>query len=90
MATARGFTITGQNGNLGLFHIFDKLGVSSRVELVLYAASSTKRSQPISVQNDRQESESAGGAGIAGKLLTYLDQGSGGRSSRSRTRKPKA
>ena len=27
-----------------LFHIFDKLGVSSRVELVLYAVSSTKRS----------------------------------------------
>jgi DNA-binding NarL/FixJ family response regulator len=25
-----------------LFHIFDKLGVSSRVELVLYAASSAK------------------------------------------------
>jgi DNA-binding NarL/FixJ family response regulator len=30
-----------------LFHIFDKLGVSSRVELVLYAVSSTKRS-PVS------------------------------------------
>ena len=28
-----------------LFHIFDKLGVSSRVELVLYAVSSTKRAQ---------------------------------------------
>jgi DNA-binding NarL/FixJ family response regulator len=28
-----------------LFHIFDKLGVSSRVELVLYAVSSTKRTQ---------------------------------------------
>jgi DNA-binding NarL/FixJ family response regulator len=27
-----------------LFHIFDKLGVSSRVELVLYAVSSTRRS----------------------------------------------
>lgn len=28
-----------------LFHIFDKLGVSSRVELVLYAVSATKRMQ---------------------------------------------
>jgi DNA-binding NarL/FixJ family response regulator len=28
-----------------LFHIFDKLGVSSRVELILYAVSSTKRMQ---------------------------------------------
>jgi len=26
-----------------LFHIFDKLGISSRVELVLYAVSSSKR-----------------------------------------------
>ncbi|HWZ51836.1 MAG TPA: response regulator transcription factor [Granulicella sp.] len=31
-----------------LFHIFDKVGVSSRVELVLYAVSSTKRMQVAS------------------------------------------
>lgn len=39
-----------------LFHIFDKLGVSSRVELVLYAVSSTKRSAASGGQNDSQES----------------------------------
>jgi DNA-binding NarL/FixJ family response regulator len=39
-----------------LFHIFDKLGVSSRVELVLYAVSSTKRSSASGGQNDSQES----------------------------------
>jgi len=35
-----------------LFHIFDKLGVSSRVELVLYAVSSSMQLQTVSVQND--------------------------------------
>jgi len=38
-----------------LFHIFDKLGVSSRVELVLYAVSSSKRMQTADVQGDKQE-----------------------------------
>jgi DNA-binding NarL/FixJ family response regulator len=38
-----------------LFHIFDKLGVSSRVELVLYAISSTKRIQIEGVQNDEPD-----------------------------------
>ena len=41
-----------------LFHIFDKLGVSSRVELVLYAVSSTKRSQNLGAQSEQKESES--------------------------------
>ncbi len=45
-----------------LFHIFDKLGVSSRVELVLYAVSSSNRMQAASDQGDKQKSESAGGA----------------------------
>lgn len=40
-----------------LFHIFDKLGVSSRVELVLYAVSSTKRMQIKGVQNGEPETE---------------------------------
>jgi DNA-binding NarL/FixJ family response regulator len=44
-----------------LFHIFDKLGVSSRVELILYAVSSTKRSQTADSQRDQKASESAGG-----------------------------
>lgn len=38
-----------------LFHIFDKLGVSSRVELVLYAVSSGIRMQVASVPRDEQE-----------------------------------
>lgn len=36
-----------------LFHIFDKLGVSSRVELVLYAVSSAKNPQTASLQSDQ-------------------------------------
>jgi len=40
-----------------MFHIFEKLGVSSRVELVLYAVSSTKRMQIEDIQNDDLESE---------------------------------
>jgi DNA-binding CsgD family transcriptional regulator len=43
-----------------LFHIFDKLGVSSRVELILYAVSSSKRMQITDVEND--EGEAAGAA----------------------------
>ena len=37
-----------------LFRIFDKLGVSSRVELVLFAVSSTKNSQSASTQTPGQ------------------------------------
>lgn len=40
-----------------LFHIFDKLGVSSRVELVLYAASNTNRMRVPSGQRDEQSNE---------------------------------
>jgi DNA-binding NarL/FixJ family response regulator len=53
-----------------LFHIFDKLGVSSRVELILYAVSSAKRMQITDVQSDEQEDEAAENAEIPGKLLT--------------------
>ena len=72
-----------------LFHIFDKLGVSSRVELALYAVSSSKRAQSASSQSDRQESEPASGAETSGKLLTGAGDGSGTTSSESRGRKPK-
>jgi len=41
-----------------LFHIFDKLGVSSRVELVLYAVSSTAKSQSFEDQGAREENGS--------------------------------
>jgi DNA-binding NarL/FixJ family response regulator len=40
-----------------LFHIFEKLGVSSRVELVLYAVSSTKSAETAAVQSDKQGSK---------------------------------
>jgi len=40
-----------------LFHIFDKLGVSSRVELVLYAASSTNRMPVPAADRDEQGRE---------------------------------
>ena len=72
-----------------LFHIFDKLGVSSRVELVLYAVSSTKRPPAAGVQSGKQESEPASIMEIGGKLPTKADKGSDAKSSRSRTRKPK-
>jgi len=40
-----------------MFHIFEKLGVSSRVELVLYAVSTSKRIQ-FSVRNESDEEQS--------------------------------
>jgi DNA-binding NarL/FixJ family response regulator len=40
-----------------LFRIFDKLGVSSRVELVLYAMSSSKRLQISGVEGEQNEAE---------------------------------
>ena len=43
-----------------LFHIFEKLGVSSRVELVLYAVSNAKSSEVAAVQSDKQEKNPAG------------------------------
>jgi DNA-binding NarL/FixJ family response regulator len=42
-----------------LFHIFDKLGVSSRVELVLYAVSSTKRMETANAKGDGLETDPA-------------------------------
>jgi DNA-binding NarL/FixJ family response regulator len=51
-----------------LFHIFDKLGISSRVELVLYAASSTKSLQ-TAVESDEQEGNPAGSIKIADELV---------------------
>jgi DNA-binding NarL/FixJ family response regulator len=40
-----------------LFHIFDKLGVSSRVELVLYAVSCTKRLQIAGDQGNEEDNQ---------------------------------
>jgi DNA-binding NarL/FixJ family response regulator len=58
-----------------LFHIFDKLGVSSRVELVLYAVSSTKRMQIEGVQNDEFENEAPGDVEIDDDALTDAIEG---------------
>jgi DNA-binding NarL/FixJ family response regulator len=44
-----------------LFHIFDKLGVSSRVELILYAVSSSNRFPIATVESD-EPAEDAGDA----------------------------
>jgi hypothetical protein len=46
-----------------MFHIFDKLGVSSRVELVLYAVSTSKRIQ-FSSRNDAEEDQSPSLVGL--------------------------
>jgi len=51
-----------------LFHIFDKLGVSSRVELILYAISSSKPMQIAGLRNDDPEYESAGSLMIVQKI----------------------
>lgn len=47
-----------------LFHIFDKLGISSRVELVLYAVSNSKRA-PMSVSGDQSSTAMDRGRGEA-------------------------
>jgi DNA-binding CsgD family transcriptional regulator len=70
-----------------LFHIFDKLGVSSRVELVLYAVSSTKRMQTPGVKSVELESEPDGDVEIAVKLLADAGEGSGVSSSQSNDKK---
>jgi DNA-binding NarL/FixJ family response regulator len=45
-----------------LFHIFDKLGVSSRVELILYAVSSSKRMQISGIDGGAREEDETEGA----------------------------
>jgi len=56
-----------------LFHIFDKLGVSSRVELILYAVSSSRRVQVAEIQSDEQDNKATDGLEVAGKLSTGTD-----------------
>src|ERR1039457_1642059 len=57
-----------------LFHIFDKLGVSSRVELVLYAVSSTNGMQTGGVRNSKKENRLAFDAESAVRLLAQADK----------------
>src|ERR1017187_6243920 len=71
-----------------LFHIFDKLGVSSRVELVLYAVSSTKRMQIKGAQNEMQAGESTSEVETACETLTDTDHGSNGRFPNHRKKPP--
>lgn len=51
-----------------LFRIFDKLGVSSRVELILYAVSSTRRMQSAGLENEDREQYGANDLADGGKL----------------------
>ena len=51
-----------------MFHIFDKLGVSSRVEVVLYAVSSTKRMQIVGDQGNEQDEDVDESGERAGEL----------------------
>jgi len=60
-----------------LFHIFEKLGVSSRVELVLYAVSNVKSAENAAVQSDKQERKPAGRVKMRGKSSKSADQDSG-------------
>jgi DNA-binding NarL/FixJ family response regulator len=53
-----------------LFHIFDKLGVSSRVELILYAVSNSKPMQIAGIQSDDLEYESVGDLVVAERIAT--------------------
>ena len=45
-----------------LFHIFDKLGISNRVELVLYAVSSPRQDTPASSPQEKARANTAGQA----------------------------
>ena len=56
-----------------LFHIFDKLGVSSRVELVLYAVSNVKSVEPTAGQGEKRKRESAGKAKTEGRASRAAD-----------------
>ena len=56
-----------------LFHIFEKLGVSSRVELVLYAVSNVKSAENAAVQSDKQERKPVGSAKTEGRASSAAD-----------------
>ncbi|MGD0158001.1 MAG: response regulator transcription factor [Terracidiphilus sp.] len=57
-----------------LFHIFDKLGVSSRVELVLCAVSNATGVQSSADQSDRQVKKPVGRVKIPGQVSAIMDQ----------------
>ena len=60
-----------------LFHIFEKLGVSSRVELVLYAVSNAKGAEIAAVQSEEQEGKPPGSVKNRSKSSKVAEQDSG-------------
>ena len=56
-----------------LFHIFEKLGVSSRVELVLYAVSNAKSLNTTVGQGEKKERKAAGKVRSRGGASTVAD-----------------
>ncbi|MGA2909035.1 MAG: hypothetical protein ABSE36_15140 [Terracidiphilus sp.] len=52
---------------------FEKLGVSSRVELVLYAVSNVKSVEPTAGQGEKRKRESAGKAKTEGRASRAAD-----------------
>jgi len=60
-----------------LFHIFEKLGVSSRVELVLYAVSNVKNDVTATVHREKDDRKLAGRGKSAGRASMAADQISG-------------
>ena len=65
-----------------------KLGVSSRVELVLYAISSTKRIQAANTQSDGLESALAGAEDVTIKKLPRVRREQAARQSRPTSADP--
>jgi DNA-binding NarL/FixJ family response regulator len=70
-----------------LFRIFDKLGVSSRVELALYAVSSTKRTQTSDAQSTGTDGAIDGAPEKGGKFLPEAESGARATSSPPSRRK---
>ena len=60
-----------------LFHIFEKLGVSSRVELVLYAVSNAKGAEIAAVQSEKLERKPPGSVKNRSKSSKVAEQDSG-------------
>jgi DNA-binding NarL/FixJ family response regulator len=70
-----------------LFRIFDKLGVSSRVELALYAVSSSKRTSAGDAQTVEKWSVTAEDMELGGKFLPVVEMGANVPSSQSARKK---
>lgn len=71
-----------------LFHIFDKLGVSSRVELVMYAVTGSNRMQATDSRRDKKGSDPSDDLDLAMNLLIDEDRDSRAKSSQSQGENP--